>query len=186
MLTKAAAVLLAIVVASGGVALAARLGGPKKDPGAAVLLASRAQTTGCARGPNPNRDCSPGAYAKKLTKSVICAGKGKFTTDDYRYVPDSEKRDVEAEYGMSTTKKYGKSLEIDHIVSLELGGSNDIANLFPEGKFAHPGYKVKDALETRIAHLVCEGKMNLRTVQRRMATDWQALYTEIFGKSPAG
>jgi hypothetical protein len=26
--------------------------------------------------------------------------------------------------------KYGKTLEIDHIVSLELGGSNDIANLF--------------------------------------------------------
>ncbi len=167
-----------------GYALAA--GGPKKDPGKAVLLAPRTQTTGCTLGPDPDPDCAPGAYAKKLTKAVICAGKGVFTTDYYRYVPDSEKRDVEVEYGMDTTKKYGKSLEIDHIISLELGGSNDIANLFPEGKYAHPGYKAKDALETRLAHLVCDGKLDLRTVQRQIATDWRGLYTEVFGKPPTG
>jgi hypothetical protein len=166
-----------------GYALAA--GGPKKDPGPAILLAPRTQTTGCKLGPDPVPACSPGAYAKRLTKKVICA-KGVFTTADYRYVPDSEKRDVEAEYGMDTTKKYGRSLEIDHIVSLELGGSNDIANLFPEGKYAHPGYKIKGALETRVAHMVCDGKIGLRTAQRRIATDWQGLYKDVFGTSPSG
>jgi hypothetical protein len=183
MRTKAAAVALA-VLASGGVALGASLGGPKKDPGEPVLLAPRTQTTGCKLGPTPDPACSPGAYAKKLTKRVICAGKGIFTTDDYRYVPDSEKRDVEAAYGMDATKNYGKSLEIDHIVSLELGGSNDIANLFPEGKYAHPGYKIKDALETRVAHMVCNGKIGLRTAQRRIATDWPGLYKDVYGKPP--
>jgi hypothetical protein len=61
-------------------------------------------------------------------------------------VPQSEKNPVEVEYGLAP-KKYGKTLEIDRIVSLELGGSNDIANLIPEKVDAHPGYKVKDKLE---------------------------------------
>ena len=176
-------VLAGLMLGFGGYAVAA--GGPKKDPGKAVLLAPRTQTTGCTLGPDPDPDCSPGAYAKKLTKAVICAGKGVFTTDDYRYVLDSEKRDVEVEYGM-VPKKYGQSLEIDHIISLELGGSNDIANLFPEGKYAHPGYVIKDGLENKLHDLVCDGKMSLRTVQRRIATDWQGLYTEVFGMPPTG
>ena len=33
---------------------------------------------------------------------------------------------------MESAGLYGGTLEIDHIVSLEIGGSNDIANLFPE------------------------------------------------------
>ena len=46
---------------------------------------------------------------------------------------------------------YGSTLEIDHIVSLELGGSNDIANLYPEKLDAAPGYQVKDRLENKAA-----------------------------------
>jgi hypothetical protein len=54
-------------------------------------------------------------------------------------VPTSEKHAVEVEYGLKP-KSYGSTLEIDHIVSLELGGSNNIANLFPEKTSVHPGY----------------------------------------------
>jgi hypothetical protein len=175
---------IAIALGLAGYALAA--GGPKKDPGKPVPLAPRTQTTGCTLGQRPDADCSPGAYAKKLTKKVICnkGGSTGFKTSDYRYVPDSVKHAVEVEYGM-VPKGYGRSLEIDHIVSLELGGSNDIANLFPEGESAHPGYVIKDGLERRLASLVCKGALNLRTVQRRIATDWVGLYKEIFGKAPA-
>ena len=38
---------------------------------------------------------------------------------------------VLAASGRAKPGHYGSSLEIDHIVSLELGGSNDIAILFP-------------------------------------------------------
>jgi pimeloyl-ACP methyl ester carboxylesterase/plasmid stabilization system protein ParE len=48
-------------------------------------------------------------------------------------------------------KSYGSSLEIQRTVSLELGGSNDIANLFPEGLYTHPGYRIKDKLENTSA-----------------------------------
>ena len=43
-------------------------------------------------------------------------------------MPDSEKHQVEIEYGLAP-KGYGSTNEIDHIASLELGGSKDIANL---------------------------------------------------------
>ena len=41
--------------------------------------------------------------------------------------------------GCGWTSCGGRTLEIDHIVSLELGGSNDIANLYPE-KATLPGH----------------------------------------------
>ena len=94
-----------------------------------MLLATRTKTSGCKLGANPDRRCSPGAYYSKLTKAVICSS--TFRTGPIRNVPDSEKHQVEIEYGLAP-KSYGSTLEIDHIVSLELGGSNDIANLYPE------------------------------------------------------
>ena len=101
-------------------------------------------------------------------------------------MPDSEKHQVEVEYGLAP-KGYGSTLEIDHIVSLELGGSNDIANLYPEKATlpgSAPGYHVKDKLENKLHDLVCDGTMSLRNVQRQIAANWQALYKKVFGVKP--
>ena len=71
-------------------------------------------------------------------------------------------------------KGYGSTLEIDHIVSLELGGSNDIANLYPEEATLPanaPGFHVKDKLENKLHDLVCGGTMTLRSAQRQIATN---------------
>ena len=54
----------------------------------------------------------------------------------------------------------------------DLGGSDDIANLFPERLYAHPDYRVKDRLENKLHDLVCSGEMWLRYVQRQIAGDW--------------
>jgi hypothetical protein len=182
---KAVIALLTVGVLAGlslGGAYARSFGPP--DPafvGQTVLLGKQTQTTDCTRGPNSDRDCSPGAYYKKLTRAVLCSP--DFTTKSVRNVPQSLKYKVEAEYGMAK-KKYGSSLEIDHIVSLELGGSNDVADLFPEGLYAHPGYKIKDKLENKLHDLVCDGKMSLRSVQRAIAKNWQALYEKVYGTPP--
>src|SRR5262249_53747322 len=66
------------------------------------------------------------------------------------------------------------------------GGSNDIANLYPEKLSAHPGYRVKDKLENRLHKLVCAGTMTLQTAQSGIASDWQALYERVVGSPPAG
>jgi hypothetical protein len=151
------------------------------DVGKTVLLAPRTKSGGCRLGANPDRRCSPGAYYSKLTRRVICAP--GFRTGDIRNVPVAEKFAVEREYGL-VARRYGRTLEIDHIVSLELGGSNAIANLFPERADAHPGYRAKGRLENALHGIVCRGAMRLGIVQRRIAANWQRLYAQVFGVPP--
>jgi len=153
------------------------------DSGRTVFLAARTQTARCKLGANPDRACSPGAYYGKLTKAVICSP--GFHTSAIRNVPQSEKFAVEQEYGLAPAC-YGRTLEIDHIVALELGGSNDIANLFPEQTNAHAGYQAKDELENRLHDMVCSGTIGLRTAQDRIAANWQLLYRAVFGTALAG
>jgi uncharacterized protein DUF3761 len=146
-----------------------------------VLLAPRTKTDGCRRGAEPDRSCSPGAYNAALTRAVICSG--SFRTTTARNVPESEKFAVEREYGLAA-RPYGRTLEIDHIVSLELGGSNSIANLFPEPGSGTASYHVKDRLENRLHALVCNGSLGLRKAQRELAADWEALYRRVYGVAP--
>jgi len=177
----------ALLVLAGAASPTASLSAPNARtavaPGVTVLLAKQTKTAGCTLVALPDRQCSPGGYYKKLTKAVICSA--GFRTSDYRHVPTAEKHQVEQEYGLAA-KSYGSTLEIDHIVSLELGGSNDPANLFPEEANAHPGYHVKDKLENKLHQLVCAGTLNLRRTQRQIATNWISLYTKVFGSPPTG
>jgi hypothetical protein len=148
------------------------------DVGRTVLIGARRKTSGCTLGALPDRRCSPGAYSAGLTRAILCSP--GFHTSSIRNVPESEKHQVEAEYGLAP-RGYGSTLEIDHIVSLELGGSNDIANLFPERALPEPGFHVKDKLENRLHALVCSGQMSLHAAQVGIATDWEALYKQVFG-----
>jgi hypothetical protein len=149
--------------------------------GRVVLIAARTRQTHCILGVSPDRRCSPGAIYSGLTKSVLCSS--SFRTGSVRNVPIGEKHQVETEYGLPPMS-YGSTLEIDHIVSLELGGSNDIANLFPERASPEPGFHVKDRLENKLHELVCAGSMTLRAAQVGIATNWRALYRTVFGIAP--
>jgi hypothetical protein len=149
--------------------------------GRTVLLGTRTRSRGCKRGALPDRRCSPGAYYSKLTRGVICSA--AFHTSTIRNVPESEKHQVELEYGM-TPRSYGYTIEIDHIVPLEVGGSNEIANLYPEPGSGTAGYHFKDRLENRLHDLVCTGALTLRAAQHRIAANWEKLYLEIFGMNP--
>lgn len=151
------------------------------DVGTTILLAPRTKTSDCRLGPNPDRACSPGAIYSGLTQSVICSS--TFHTSLVRDVPASEKHEIEREYGLAP-KSYRLALEIDHITPLELGGSNDVANLYPERAAPAPGFRVKDRLENRVHSLVCSGQMTLRVAQMAIATDWQALYERVYGVAP--
>jgi hypothetical protein len=143
--------------------------------GKAVLLAPRSRTSGCRLGALPDRRCSPGAYDAALTTSRICSP--DFRTSTIRHVTTAMRHAVEVEYGLAP-RAYGRTLEIDHVVPLELGGSNALANLFPER-----GYQAKDRLENRLHALVCSGSISLRSAQRGIASDWQALYRRVFGSA---
>ena len=150
--------------------------------GRTVLLGRRTQTSSCARSSRPDRSCSPGAYYAHLTRGVICGA--SFRTGSIRNVPQAEKFQVEHEYGMAESY-YGYAIEIDHIVPLELGGSNAIANLFPEPGSGAASYHAKDALENRAKAAVCEGRLSLRAARRGFATNWEALYRRLYGHGPS-
>ena len=63
--------------------------------------------------------------------------------------------------------------------SLEAGGSNQLANLFPQLASPRPGFHEKDRLENAIHDRVCDDGQALRPLQRRTAKDWVALYRDL-------
>jgi hypothetical protein len=102
-----------------------------------------------------------------------------------RNVPQSEKNRVYAEYGIirHTTNEY----EVDHLISLELGGSNSIANLWPELNDHPHGYlNSKDILENRLHSLVCSGALAVHSAQTQISRDWVATYHKYLGSWPHG
>jgi hypothetical protein len=67
--------------------------------------------------------------------------------------------------------------EADHLVSLELGGSNEIENLWSQIYRAKQwNGHVKDKLEDRLHELVCAGNPSLLKAQKAIARDWIAAY----------
>jgi hypothetical protein len=71
---------------------------------------------------------------------------------------------------------------VDHLISLELGGSNSIRNLWPESFSTQPwNARVKDRLENRLHREVCSGRMSLHDAQRAIATNWIDAYNTYVG-----
>jgi hypothetical protein len=88
------------------------------------------------------------------------------------------KKQVYAEYGLSYPQPTG-SYEADHLIPLELGGNNDIANLFPEAASPAPGFKEKDLVENYLHEQVCQGLIPLPRAQEAIAHDWVSVYKSI-------
>lgn len=138
----------------------------------------RTKTTGCAvAGPYPDTACTPGAVLTTDVQAICAKGYSK----SVRNVPQSEKNAVYAEYGIKTHAS--GEYEVDHLISLELGGSNDIANLWPEAAKPQPGFHEKDQVENELHDQVCAGKLSLADAQRQIATDWLAIYRALPGSS---
>jgi hypothetical protein len=133
------------------------------------------KTADCqAQGSLQDFACTPGAIFPKATKSDICTpGYAK----SVRNVSQSTKNKVYAAYGVK--KRLPGQYEVDHLVSLQLGGSNDIANLWPEASEPKPGFHEKDQVENFLHDEICDGKISLREAQIEIATDWLQVYKRI-------
>jgi hypothetical protein len=91
-------------------------------------------------------------------------------TATVRNVPQSEKDEVYREYGI--TSHAPGEYEVDHLISLELGGSNDIKNLWPEPYAGPDNARTKDGMENRVHDDVCAGRITLAQGQDEIAHWW--------------
>jgi hypothetical protein len=120
-------------------------------------------------GPRPDPACTPGSYDPSVTQAnlatTICRSGYTATVRPSVSETDTAKRTLYTDYGIAA----GTTSELDHLVSLELGGSNDVANLWPEvGKVPNP----KDTVENDLHKAVCSGKVQLAAAQQAIAADW--------------
>ena len=136
------------------------------------------KTSGCrVRGALSDSACTPGAITTMATQAKICVSG---YSSSVRNVPTSEKKQVYEEYGIYSHR--AGQYEVDHLVSLELGGSNDIANLWPEAASPKPGFHEKDKVENYLHDQVCSGAISLKKAQIEIATNWLAVYNTMSGR----
>jgi hypothetical protein len=122
------------------------------DPGRAVL---------------PDPKLTPGDTLPATTAADICT---PGWASEHRHVTEAMRNRVYAEYGRTETID---CCEVDHLIPLELGGSNHMKNLWPEPYGpTRPGAGEKDSLENELHERVCRGKMPLAEAQTCIATNW--------------
>lgn len=125
----------------------------------------------------PNPTLTPGDTSD-VGLSILCT---PGYTKGVRDVTTNEKKRVFSEYGITSHKP--KEYEVDHLISLELGGSNSIKNLWPQSYLTCPwNAHVKDQFENYLHAEICAGRMSLGDAQRIISTDWIAGYRKYLGE----
>ena len=115
----------------------------------------------------PDSVMTPGAVLEVSDTDVCTPG----YSSRVRHVTAETKREVYADYGV--TVHAPGDYEVDHLISLEIGGSNSIKNLWPESYLTQPwNARVKDKLENRLHRLVCDHAIS---AQDRAGRDRQRL-----------
>lgn len=147
-------------------------------PASIPALGERTKESGCqVQGPYPDKDCTPGAVFADATMEEVCV---PGYSRNVRNVTAERKHEVYREYGIHHHNP--GEYEVDHFVPLKIGGSNDIANLWPEAAEPRPGFHEKDVVEDYLIGQVCSGRMPLSQAQRAIASDWLKIYHDISGK----
>lgn len=131
----------------------------------------------------PDLALTPGVARTDITQATICTTKwGK----DARKVTTAMKRQVFEEYGLSGNKDRSctskRHFEIDHLISRELGGADDVKNLWAQCYGGHWNAVMKDRVENRLHKEVCAGSITLQDAQSEIARDWRVPYRRYFGE----
>lgn len=127
-----------------------------------------------------NLKLTPGD-ARTTSKADICSGRKTATIRD---VTDSTKKNAFSVYGIDcSAHACGKDYEVDHLISLEIGGSNDPKNLWPEPYAGTMGAHQKDILENKLHKMICDGTITPTAAQQAIASDWVAAYQRYVKKT---
>ncbi len=119
-----------------------------------------------ARAVLPDAKLTPGDTFPGVTAADVCTSGW---ASEHRHVTEAMRDRVYAEYGRA---RGPGCCEVDHLIPLELGGSNEIKNLWPQPDDPRPGDAEKDGLENELHRLVCAGKVPLADAQECIASNW--------------
>ena len=128
--------------------------------------------------PMPDPNLTPGDKLP-VTVATVCR---RGYTKSLPQVDAATKELVYRRYGIEPVPG---SYEIDHLIAKELGGSNEVRNLWPQPKDTFLwNSKVKDRLENQLHSMVCNGAITLDQAQQEIAHDWVATYQKYVGQQP--
>ncbi|MBU6414931.1 ComEC/Rec2 family competence protein [Patescibacteria group bacterium] len=149
---------------------------PTENPPQPFVPEPRTKSGGCVpRNFLSDQACTPGAVFQNATADAICF---RGYTKTVRNVPTNLRKKVYGEYGVPYPQPRG-AYEVDHLIPLALGGSNDIANLWTEAAEPVPGFHEKDLVEVYLQEEVCGGRVALPSAQKQIAENWLAIYNNL-------
>jgi hypothetical protein len=177
-MTRLSIILTALMLA-GVPALAADLPDPGKTPGATLDTVPNDAVASCLA----DKSGTSVAVRDPITVTLVCvSGYSKCI----RNVPQADKQAVYESYGLSANHtgycSGTQGCEVDHLISLELGGSNDQRNLWPQPYQGTTwNAHVKDQLENWLHKAVCDGQIPLDQAQREISANWIDTYNKRLG-----
>jgi hypothetical protein len=128
----------------------------------------------------PDPTCTPGAINPTVTAEVL--QDPQFTTKCVRShaTTDAQKATTYQFYGIPHPPNNSgrtQTCELDHLISLELGGADTLDNIWPQCgpdgvQLNERFFKRKDAVENFLAKQVRDGKMSLSDAQQGISSDW--------------
>jgi hypothetical protein len=137
----------------------------------AVLMLWQFSQPSLALSPNPV--LTPGITVP-ITQTDICSDSIPRT----RLVLASVGKKVFEKYGIRNPEP--RHYELDYLIDPELGGGDDVRNLWPQPYSAVWSAHVKDALEKHLHDLVCAGTIPLSEAQHDISADWISAYKKYF------
>lgn len=130
--------------------------------------------------PVPDSNCTPGAINPTITAAVLRSPAFRTACLRQQVTTEHKKAQTYRWYSIahpSNNAAGSQSCELDHLVSLELGGADTLDNIWPQ--CGPPGvalnqryFKQKDLVENYLAWKVRRGEMNLAQAQKGIAADW--------------
>jgi hypothetical protein len=126
----------------------------------------------------PDPKLTPGATFDVTLQDISSAGYSK----KVRHVTSEVKREVFAEYGI--TEHHPGEYEVITLFHFQ-SVARIPSRIFGRSRMERSGMLgVKDRLEDRLHALVVHRKLDLKTAQQEIATDWIAAYKKYVGPTP--
>jgi hypothetical protein len=127
----------------------------------------------------PVASCTPGAIRGDMLNptnatlaATVCHPGWTATVRPPASETDHTKTAAMEAYGEPTNLR--PTIELDHLIPLELGGSSDVSNLWPEIS-DEPGQgfrNSKDKVENNLKDAVCAHHISIADAQNAIATNW--------------